>query len=168
MEKRQNNMEKKINRSLEVFKRVYFKDGILKTDDELEENLENVSELSSIVGNNSFSPTIKRVPVYRMYRQYKGWGEPNTYKKVLGISLKVNDGIKENVSSYNMNEITVDVENLSENEIVEKVKEILSLSNKQVIDKFNIDYSIFSKESLKIMEEIDMKNELIRKNEENI
>lgn len=167
MEKVQNNMEKKINNSLEVFKRIYFKDGTLKTDDELEENLENVSELSSIVGNNSFSPTIKKVPVYRMYRQYKGWGEPNTYKKVLGISLKVNEGIKEKVISYNMNEITFDVDNLSENEIVEKVKEILSLSNKQVIDKFNIDFSTFSKESLERLKEFDMRNELLNSSNKN-
>lgn len=165
MEKRKSYMENKIDKSLDVFKRIYLKDECVKTEDELGQDVGKNSELSNIVGNSSFSPIIKKVPVYQRYRQYKGWGKPSTYKVVLGINPKVNDGIKEYISSYNMNEIDCDIKNLTENEIVEKVKEFLSLSNKQVIEKFNIDSRIFSKESLDILNEVDKRNELLNKNE---
>ena len=165
MEKRKTYMENRIDKSVEVFKRIYLKDELVKTEDELGQDVGKNLELSNIVGNSSFSPIIKKVPVYQRYRQYKGWGKPSTYKFVLGINPKVNDGIKEDVSVYNINELDADIKNLTENEIIEKVKEFLSLSNKQVIEKFNIDSRIFSKESLDILNEVDKRNELLNKNE---
>ena len=177
MERRETSLERKIKQSIEYFKKAYFKYGYFRKDygkgvgsDDSPDYYEVLDEnyCSKIVGNSSFSPRIRRVPVYPEGHIHSGWAFPAYFKWALSIHPKLGDGIREEVYSENMKEICIDVDSMSEEDMIEMIEDFLRLSNEDVLRKFKIDKRIFSQESLDTMRNVDMRNKLINQTEESL
>lgn len=168
-------LEKKINESLEYFKKAYMKYGYFRMDYGKGPGTENSPDyyeaidndyMSKIVGNSVFSPRIRRVPVYlHNDGPYQGWQIPHHYEWALSIHPKLSDGIGALVSPKNMREIKIDPDAMSNEEILNMIKDFLMLSNEEVMKRFRIDRSIFTEASLRKMKEMDKRNWLLNNTE---
>ena len=173
--RRETRLEKKINESLEYFKRAYMKYGYFRLDygkglgtedsPDYYEAVDN-KNMSKIVGNSVFSPRIRRVPVYLNNNvPYQGWQIPDHYEWALSIHPRLRGGVGEIISPRNMREIKIDPRSMSNEELLDMIKDFLMLSNEEVMKRFKIDTRIFSEESLRKMEEMDERNLLLNKTE---
>lgn len=168
-------LEKKIYESLEYFKRAYMKYGYFRLDygkgtgtedsPDYYEAIDN-NYMSKIVGNSVFSPRIRRVPVYENNDgPYQGWQFPHHYEWALSIHPRLRDGIGSLVLPENMREIKIDPGSMSNEEILDMIRDFLMLSNEEVMRKFRIDRSIFTEASLRKMKEMDERNWLLNNTE---
>ena len=171
-------MSKKIEQAVDLFKSVYMKYGIFRLDwgKGYVENTPNYSEalsgnFSNIVGNSSFSPRVRRVEYRVNEGKYPYWTIPDSCYYVLTLHPYVRDGVTEVLKPQDINEIRVDKTNIcrvDEREIVDMVREFLSLTNEEVIKKYLKDPSILSQASRDKLAEVDRRNELIAQAEESL
>ena len=171
-------MSKKIEQAVDLFKSVYMKYGIFRLDwgKGYVENTPNYCEalsgkFSNIVGNSSFSPRVRRVEYRVNEGKYPYWTIPDSCYYVLTLHPYVRDGVTEVLKPQDINEIRVDKTNIcrvDEREIVDMVREFLSLTNEEVIKKYLKDPSILSQASRDKLAEVDRRNELIAQAEESL
>ena len=159
-------LEEKIEESIKIFKSAYptYGFGYGNTNSPNYARLLNSDGTSKVVGNSSFSPRIRMLPVYYPGQTY---GIPHHYRWVLSVHPKLADGIKEEVIPDMIHEIEIDCMQLDRIGL-DKVREFLRLSNKEIMEMFKIPYNIFSEESRKIMEDVDRRNELLYKTQESL
>lgn len=135
------------------------------------ELLKNIKEeirkrRSRIVGNSSFSPRIRRVAVWdTTIENGNAFCPIGKYKYFLTLHPVLHDGIQEIISEENVNEVEIETELSHDYEFIGKVekmiREFLELTNAEVLQKYIKDPSIFSKESLDIMNKVDERNRKI-------
>ena len=163
-------LEEKIEKSINVFREVYttfgFGKGPGREDSPNYYKLLNPDGTSKIVGNSSFSPRIRMLPVYyNRPEPYQGWTIPHHCRWVLSLHPRLTDGIKERIDpteiyEIELNSMTLDIDAEG------IIRDFIKLTNKEVMEKFIIPYTVFSEESRKIMEEVDKRNALLYRTEE--
>lgn len=166
-------MEKKIKDALEVFRKTYFKSGNFDSNYTTFDG--NVVEYntaldgngrSRIIGNSIFSPRIKKVthfsiPLLRSNKDVED-------KFILTIHNKLPIGIAGRLRFKDMKEITIDVTNMSADEIMNLANEFLHMNNAEVMEKYGIKRNWFSKETLEKMDAQDRKIMRYRRFEEKV
>lgn len=165
-------LNEKIKKSMEIFKDAYSLFGSFSlgfgygnTDSPNYHRLLNADGTSKVVGNSSFSPRIRMVPVYNNGR--REYGYPDCYCWVLSVHSKLHDGIKEYVNPRKIQEINIK-DSTNTHEVLDMVRDFLKLSNKEVMEMFKIPEETFSEESRRIMKDVDRRNALIYRAEESL
>lgn len=178
MSKRETYLQKKIDRALNAFRAAYVRDGILRLDfgkgfgTEDSPNYGSIltaDKKSKIVGNSSFSPRLRRKPVYYPGQiTNRGWAIPHHYEFVLSIHPYLHDGIKEEINPEDIREVKLERDVLNRRSMEEIMLEFLKLTNAEILEKYVVNKDLFSKESLDIMETVDRKNARIAELEKSI
>ena len=175
---KENYLQMKIDKAISAFRTAYAKEGFLRLDFGKGIGTEDspcygeiltADNRSKIVGNSSFSPRMRRKPVYYPGQiTNRGWAIPHHYEFVLSIHPYLHDGIEEVIRPEDIKEVYLS-HNLLNRKCMEKiVRDFLKLSNAEVLEKYVVNKNIFSKKSLDIMEAVDRKNARIAELEQSI
>ena len=175
---KENYLQMKIDKAISAFRTAYAKEGFLRLDFGKGIGTEDspcygeiltADNRSKIVGNSSFSPRMRRKPVYYPGQiTNRGWAIPHHYEFVLSIHPYLHDGIKEEINPDDIREIKLDCKVLNRRSMEEIMTEFLKLSNAEVLEKYVVNKGLLSKESLDIMEKVDRRNARIAELEESI
>ena len=167
-------MEKIIKNSLNVFRKTYFKEGkFIENYSIIDGDVINYKTAldgygrSRIIGNSIFSPRIKKVSHFPLPLQKKMF-KKSEYDYILTIHNKLPNGILGKLRFKDIEEFGLDVKNMSQEEIMEMINEFLHMTNEEVMEKFGISRSVFSKKSLEYMDNQDKRVKRRRKFEEKV
>lgn len=128
-------MQEKYQEVLDSFRKIFFnKDGTLRDDGF--KRAQQYAEIddkgrTSIVGNNMFSPYLSREPVDH--------NNPNNVRWYLKLKNgKFDDRLPWSPGKGNQSKFRIDVTDMSQEEIMGKVLQILKMSNEEVIETFGV------------------------------
>lgn len=178
MSKKESFIQKKIEKAVSDFISVYATGNYLRLDWGKGPGTEDTpgyrgllrdDKRSKAVGNSSFSPRLRRRPVYYPGQDTsRGWTIPHHYEFVLSIHPYLHDGIEEEIRPEDIKEVYLSHDLLNRKCMEEIVRDFLKLSNAEVLEKYVVNKNIFSKKSLDIMEAVDRKNARIAELEQSI
>ena len=178
MSKKESYIQKKIEKAVSDFISIYAIGGYLRLDWGKGPGTEDApgyrgllrdDKRSKAVGNSSFSPRLRRKPVYYPGQDTsRGWTIPHHYEFVLSIHPYLHDGIEEVISPEDIKEVYLSRDLLNRKCLEEIARDFLKLSNAEVLEKYVVNKNIFSKKSLDIMETVDRKNARIAELEQSI